>query len=74
MEPDELMQHIEHIAGEPLAMWMLEYALDLIKKEPTRVVENGAALMLMGYLIRDAEYREVVSAIEKKKKQPELVA
>jgi hypothetical protein len=57
MHPEELHAHIEKVAGEPLAAWMLEYAITIMKADPARIVENGAALMLMGYLIRDAEVR-----------------
>lgn len=51
----ELNRTIVLEAGEDLAQFFLNYAANLIEKQPHRVVENCASLMLMGYLIAKNE-------------------
>ncbi len=59
MEPADLNALIVREAGEELAQFFLSYSASLISKDPQRVIENTSSLMLMGYLIRAAEERDV---------------
>ena len=55
MDPAALNTLIVREAGEDLAQFFLNYASNLISKDPARVLENTSSLMLMGYLIRQNE-------------------
>lgn len=55
MDPAALNSLIVKEAGEDLAQFFLNYASNLISKDPARVLENTSSLMLMGYLIRQNE-------------------
>jgi hypothetical protein len=55
MDPAALNSLIVKEAGEELAQFFLNYASNLISKDPARVLENTSSLMLMGYLIRQNE-------------------
>lgn len=55
MDPAVLNALIVREAGEDLAQFFLNYASNLIGKDPSRVLENTSSLMLMGYLIRQNE-------------------
>lgn len=55
MDPAALNSLIVREAGEDLAQFFLNYASNLISKDPSRVLENTSSLMLMGYLIRQNE-------------------
>lgn len=55
MDPAALNSLIVREAGEELAQFFLNYASNLISKDPARVLENTSSLMLMGYLIRQNE-------------------
>jgi hypothetical protein len=55
MDPSVLNALIVREAGEDLAQFFLNYAANLISKDPQRVLENTSSLMLMGYLIRTYE-------------------
>ncbi|MFA5750500.1 MAG: hypothetical protein WC895_04770 [Candidatus Shapirobacteria bacterium] len=60
--PDELNALIEGTMGKELADFMTRYAQLLIAQEPERILENAAALMVMGYLLRvDQEGSKIVS-------------
>ena len=63
MDPAVLNALIVKEAGEDLAQFFLTYSANLISKDPSRVLENTASLMLMGYLIRTHE--ETTSATSK---------
>jgi hypothetical protein len=58
MDPGDLNALIVRTAGEELAQFFLNYSANLISKDPMRVLENTASMMLMGYLIRNAEKAE----------------
>lgn len=51
----ELNEMIVQQAGEDLAQFFLIYSANLIKKDPSRVLESASSLMLMGYLIATNE-------------------
>lgn len=59
MEPTALNALIVREAGEELAQFFLSYSANLISKDPSRVLENTSSLMLMGYLIRQHEDRQL---------------
>lgn len=59
MDPGDLNALIVKEAGEDLAQFFLTYSANLISKDPTRVLENTSSLMLMGYLIRTQEERQL---------------
>lgn len=55
MEHDKVNDLIVREAGSELAQFFLNYAANLIAKEPSKVLENTSSLMLMGYLIAKHE-------------------
>jgi hypothetical protein len=55
MDRENLHRLILREAGEELARFFLNYATDLIAREPERVVQNASSLLLIGYLIRGHE-------------------
>ncbi|HXN41238.1 MAG TPA: hypothetical protein VN918_05570 [Myxococcaceae bacterium] len=55
MDPETLNRLITKEAGEELANFFLSYSASLITKDPSKILENTASLMLMGYLIRSHE-------------------
>lgn len=57
MEPSALNALIIKEAGEELAQFFLNYSANLISHDPSKVLENTASLMLMGYLIRSSEQK-----------------
>ncbi len=59
MDPAALNALIVKEAGEDLAQFFLSYSANLISKDPSRVLENTSSLMLMGYLIRSYEERNL---------------
>lgn len=59
MDPSALNQLIVKEAGEDLAQFFLSYSANLISKDPSRVLENTSSLMLMGYLIRSYEEKNL---------------
>jgi hypothetical protein len=59
MDAGDLNALIVKEAGEDLAQFFLTYSANLISKDPTRVLENTSSLMLMGYLIRTQEERQL---------------
>jgi hypothetical protein len=61
MDPADLNALIVKEAGEELAQFFLSYSANLISKDPKRVLENTSSLMLMGYLIRMREEKELVA-------------
>lgn len=65
MSTEELNQIIREHAGEDLAQFFLRYSANLIQKDPSRVLENCSALMLMGYLIRQSEDAQVAEIVGK---------
>lgn len=62
MEAAALNQLIVKEAGEDLAQFFLSYSANLISKDPARVLENTSSLMLMGYLIRCHEEKDLRGA------------
>lgn len=58
MDPGALNDLIVQTAGEELAQFFLTYSANRIAGDPEHVLENCSSLMLMGYLIRDAEVPE----------------
>ncbi|MFL5319056.1 MAG: hypothetical protein ACJ790_05320 [Myxococcaceae bacterium] len=62
MDPAVLNALIVREAGEDLAQFFLNYASNLISKDPNRVLENTSSLMLMGYLIRQNEEKSRVGS------------
>jgi hypothetical protein len=65
---------IVRTAGEDLAEFFLNYSAGLFSKDPHRMVENATSLMLMGYLIRDAEKADHLFVNEPGATQPPAVA
>jgi hypothetical protein len=61
MEATALNALIVKEAGEDLAQFFLSYSANLISKDPARVLENTSSLMLMGYLIRCHEERDLAA-------------
>jgi hypothetical protein len=66
MDRDELHDLILSQAGEELARFFLDYATDLMEREPQRAAENASSLLLIGYLLRcfeegDGDRRALVS-------------
>lgn len=59
MDAGDLNALIVREAGEDLAQFFLTYSANLISKDPTRVLENTSSLMLMGYLIRTQEEKQL---------------
>jgi hypothetical protein len=55
MDRENLHGLILREAGEELAQFFLNYATDLIAREPERAVQNASSLLLIGYLIRGHE-------------------
>ncbi len=58
MKPKEVEDTVVKEAGEELAVFFLDYSLNLLSKDPERLLENASSLMLVGYLIRAAEDAE----------------
>lgn len=57
-DPGKLKELITREAGEELSQFFLDYALALLGEsinDPTKMLANTSALMLMGYLIRANE-------------------
>jgi hypothetical protein len=52
MDRDRVHALIERHAGEELAQFFIAYAAELLGQDPSRAVENGSSLLLIGYLIR----------------------
>jgi hypothetical protein len=66
MDRDELHDLILSQAGEELARFFLDYATDLLEREPQRAGENASSLLLIRYLLRcfeedDHDRRTLVS-------------
>lgn len=59
MERERLQQIIRDVVGEELAAVMFGYARQVLEAEPSKVMENASSLMLLGYLIRVHEQREL---------------
>jgi hypothetical protein len=74
MDPGDLNALIVRTAGEDLAEFFLNYSANLISKDPGRILENCSALMLMGYLIRDAQQADPLFVQEPGATQPPAVA
>lgn len=55
MDRETLHDLILAQAGEELARFFLNYAADLMDREPDRARENASSLLLIGYLIRCSE-------------------
>jgi hypothetical protein len=55
MDRENLHGLILKEAGEELAQFFLNYATDLMSREPERAVQNASSLLLIGYLIRGHE-------------------
>jgi len=55
MDRETLHDLILAQAGEELARFFLNYATDLMDREPDRARENASSLLLIGYLIRCSE-------------------
>lgn len=55
MDRENLHGLILREAGEELAQFFLNYATDLMAREPERAVQNASSLLLIGYLIRGHE-------------------
>lgn len=55
MDRENLHGLILREAGEDLAQFFLNYATDLMAREPERAVQNASSLLLIGYLIRGHE-------------------
>jgi hypothetical protein len=55
MKPERLQEVIRSVVGEELASAMFKYARQVIETDPTKVVENAASMIILGYLIRAYE-------------------
>lgn len=59
MDPELLTRLIAREAGEDLSQFFMSYCKHLIETDLSRAVENTASAMLMGYLIRSYEDKQV---------------
>lgn len=61
MKPEKLQGIIRSVVGENLASTMFNYARQVIEADPKKVVENAAAMIILGYLIRAHETGSIPS-------------
>ena len=61
MERERLQEIIREVVGEELAAVMFGYAQQVMKADPSKAMENASSLMILGYLIRVHEQRELPS-------------
>jgi hypothetical protein len=52
MPRERLQELIRTKVGEDLAAVMFNYAKLIMESDPSRSIENGSSLMILGYLIR----------------------
>lgn len=61
MSPEKLQETIKSVVGEELAAVMFGYAKQVLEASPEKAIENASSLMLLGYLIRVHEQRQLPS-------------
>ena len=58
---ERLQEIIREVVGEELAAVMFGYARQVMEADPSKAMENASSLMILGYLIRVHEKRELPS-------------
>lgn len=55
MNPGRLQEIVRTTIGEELAEVMFNYAREVIKANPKKILENASSMLILGYLIRAHE-------------------